>query len=142
MEYSRDQIYNLVSIYEKLHFNLQYSTVRYSNSYGPLTKKLKPTWGSHTRTIEAKLDILKSIHFLSAREKFILLATVYEGQDGCDIFSDWLDITEKDMKDLQNEVLDKMVRLMNPEKEHRGGTRPNAGRKRKSKTKKDNLIRA
>ena len=142
MEYSRQLIHNLVSIYEKLHFNLQYSIAREPGEYEPLTRSLKPTWGRHTRTIETKLDILKAIHLLSAREKFILLATIYEGPDGFEIFSDWLDIPEKSMKALQDEVLDKMFRLMNPDVEHRGGSRANAGRKKKSKNKKDILIRA
>ena len=76
---------------------------------------------------------------MSGREKFIL-STFREGPDGADIFSDWLDITEESMKALQHEVLDKMERLMNPEEARRGGSRPNAGRKKKSKTKSKHLI--
>ena len=134
MGYSKQQILDLVFNYEKLHYNLRFSAADDQTEY-----RVLPPWGRFTKSVELKLDLQKAILSLSGREKFIL-STIREGPDGADIFSDWLDITEESMKAMQHEVLDKMDRLMNPEEEHRGGPRPNAGRKKKSKTKSKHLI--
>ena len=67
MEYSREQILDLVFNYEKLHYNLRFSVADDQTEY-----RVLPPWGRFTKSVESKLDLQKAILSLSGREKFIL----------------------------------------------------------------------
>jgi hypothetical protein len=138
MDYSKDQIAYLISIADRLHYYMPLSAT--TSSHNVPAKKNPHPWARFETSVNSKLDLLDAIKKLSYREKFILIATLYEGEEGRHIFSDWADITPEIMGIARDEVLNKMFRLMNPDIENRGGARLNAGRKRKSKIKKKVLI--
>jgi hypothetical protein len=149
MDYSRQIICDLVFNYQKLH-DYELSTAGDAAVYRKVPCFIPNNdepWKSfkgkphHQRSpfessVVMKVDLDKAIQALTWREKFVLLATVYEKDGGIEYFCDWLSVDEKQMKELKDEVLNKMVRLMNPGDEHRGGYRNGAGRPKKSKIKK------
>lgn len=139
LDYTIRSIYNLINRYDLLK-NYKFADASDDHIYrvpnGPGTYHQRSPWDT---SAIVKVDADNAIRELTVREKFILLATVYEGNEGISTFCHWLDtkerpVNEEDMTRLRNEVLNKMVRLMNGGVERRGGSH-GGGRKKNQKPK-------
>lgn len=133
-EYSAAGIYRIIQQWDKVCIyripeaeDLKKYTLTDINTY----MRVRAPWES---PLIIRLDIENAIQKLNMRDKFILLAGVYEA-DGSKFFCKWIDLKHSEIKMEAWKVLQKLVKILNPDIELRGGTRPHAGRPRKSKRK-------
>lgn len=131
LEYTRERVYELIRNYDHLH---DLKLVGADNEPVYQVNKLVSVHQTapYETMAQIKNDLINAILKLSAKEKFILLATCYEGLEGVNYFCDWLAISPESMKTLRDEVLNKIVSFMNPEVEKRGGSH-GGGRRKESK---------
>lgn len=135
LDYSRERIADLVFNYDNLHdYKLADASDEHHYVIGVLGKVQQRA--PFETSVVNKVDLDTAILKLSAWEKFILLATVYEGLAGVEYFCDWLDSSPESMLRHRDDVLDKMVRFMNRGVERRGGDH-GGGRHKKNQTKKN-----
>ncbi len=115
MEYSKQLIFNFIKKYDRLHYILPFS---HDSEHIKVTKKQYSTTAYYEKPIGYRIDLLEAIQQLSWRDRFVLLAAIYEGNDGCEIFSDWLDIpfeTTKEIHELKEALKDPSVSIEDKE---------------------------